>query len=123
MAVGNISASRISAGTGDWVSFEIFAEEGSLKYSSRNPDVFEYFLESDQKWIKQAVGSTYKPITNFPSGHVSPGWLRAMIHAHYIFLTGDQRRSFVPGLGHGLAVQRIIRETADHLKIFRTKVR
>ena len=116
-AVGNMSASRISSGTGDWVNLELFAENGYLKYSSLNPDHYEYFLESDQKCIKQAVGSNYKPITGFPSGHVPAGWLRAMIHAHYIFLTGDLRVSFLPDLAHGLAVQRIVRETASHLSL------
>ncbi len=120
-AVGNMSASRISSGTGDWVNLELFAENGYLKYSSLNPDHYEYFLESDQKCIKQAVGSNYKPITGFPSGHVPAGWLRAMIHAHYIFLTGDLRVSFLPDLAHGLAVQRIVRETASHLSSFREK--
>jgi len=121
-AVGNMSASRISSGTGDWVNLELFAENGYLKYSSLNPDQYEYFLESDQKCIKQAVGSNYKPISGFPSGHVPPGWLRAMVHAHYIFLTGDSRRSFLPDLSHGLAVQRIVRETASHLSSFRQKI-
>jgi predicted dehydrogenase len=121
-AVGNMSASRVSSGTGDWVNLELFSENGYLKYSSYNPDTFEYYLESDQKCIKQAVGSNYKPVTSFPSGHVPPGWLRAMIHAHYIFLTGDSRDSFLPDLSHGLAVQRIIRETASHLSLFREKL-
>lgn len=120
-AVGNMSASRISSGTGDWVNLELFAEKGYLKYSSYDPDIFEYYLESDRKCIKQAVGSNYKPVTGFPSGHVPPGWLRAMIHAHYVFLTGDSRGSFLPDLSHGLAVQRIVRETATHLSFFREK--
>ena len=118
-AVGNMSASRISSGTGDWVNLELFAENGYLKYSSYDPDTFEYYLESDQKCIEQAVGSNYQPVTSFPSGHVPPGWLRAMIHAHYVFLTGDSRGSFLPDLSHGLAVQRIVRETASHLSLFR----
>ena len=101
---------------------ELYAENGTLRYSSRNPDVFEYFLETDPKWIKKAVGSQYQPITIFPSGHVSPGWLRALVHAHYIFLTKDSRGSFIPDLAHGLAVQRIVRETADHLKAFRSRI-
>jgi predicted dehydrogenase len=122
-AVGNISASRISAGTGDRISFELFAEEGSLKYASLTPDYFEYFLESEQKWIRQGVGSHYNPVTSFPSGHVPAGWLRAMIHAHYIFLTGDSRGSFLPDLAHGLAVQRIVRETAEYLTQFRNKIK
>ncbi|MGD9329400.1 MAG: Gfo/Idh/MocA family oxidoreductase [Cyclobacteriaceae bacterium] len=121
-AVGNMSASRISSGTGDWVNLELFAENGYLKYSSYDPDTFEYYLESDQKCIKQAVGSNYQPVTSFPSGHVPSGWLRAMIHAHYIFLTGDSRGSFLPDLSHGLAVQRIVRETASHLSLFREKI-
>jgi predicted dehydrogenase len=122
-AVGNLSASRISAGTGDWINFEVYAEKGSLKYSSLKPDHFEYFLETDQKCVRQAVGSHYKPVTSFPSGHVPPGWLRAMLHAHYIFLTGDSKGSFVPDLAHGLAVQRIVREAADHLNDFRSKIK
>lgn len=122
-AVGNLSASRISAGTGDWVNLEIYAEKGSLKYSSLEPDHFEYFLEAEQKWIRQTVGSRIEPVTSFPSGHVPPGWLRSMIHAHYLFLTRDFRNSFVPDLSHGLAVQRLIRQTAEQLGKFRSEVK
>jgi len=121
-AVGNMSASRVSSGTGDWVNLEIFSEKGAIKYSSYNPDYFEYFLESDNKWVRQMVGSHYKPHTSFPSGHVSPGWLRAMIHAHYIFLTGISDTSFNTDLAHGLAVQRIVRENADYLSKFRENI-
>lgn len=120
-AVGNMSASRISSGTGDLIYFEIYAEKGAIRYSSQTSDYFEYYLEETGQWVKQLAGSNYKPVTSFPSGHVSPGWLRAMIHAHYIFLTGDSRGSFVPDLKHGLAVQRLVRETAGFLKNFREK--
>jgi len=65
------------------------------------------------------MGSNYKPITSFPSGHVPPGWLRSMVHAHYQFFSGDDTDSNLADLSHGLAVQRIVRETADHLKTFR----
>lgn len=117
--VGNMSASRVSSGTGDLVYFELFAEKGALRFSSHSVDYFEYFLEETGQWIKQPVGSHYKPITSFPSGHVPPGWLRSMIHAHYNFLTGNDEKAFVPDLYHGLAVQRIVRESAAHLAIFR----
>ncbi|MCY1720099.1 Gfo/Idh/MocA family oxidoreductase [Prolixibacteraceae bacterium Z1-6] len=122
-AVGNMSASRISSGTGDLVHLEIYAENGAFKYSSKNPDYFEYYMEGSNQWIKQMVGSNYNPITSFPSGHVPPGWLRSMVHAHYQFFTGDDFTSAVADLEHGLAVQRIVRETADHLKTFRTNFR
>ncbi len=121
-AAGAMSASRISSGTGDLVYFELFAEKGALRFSSHNVDYFEYFLEKTGQWIKQPVGSHYKPITNFPSGHVPPGWLRSMIHAHYIFLTGNDNKAVIPDLNHGLAVQRIVRETATHLAVFRDEV-
>ena len=119
-AVGTLSASRVSSGTGDHIKLEIFAEKGTLQYSSYNPEHFEYYLEETQEWSKKVVGSRYEPITSFPSGHVPPGWLRSMVHAHYVFLTENDKDTFIPDLKHGLAVQRIVRETAKHLKNFRS---
>ena len=121
-AAGTLSASRISSGTGDLVSLEIYAEKGMLKYSSHSADFFEYYLEETGQWTKQVVGSNYVPISSFPSGHVPPGWLRSMIHAHYIFTTGNDQKAFVPNLKHGLAVQRIVRETAGFLKDYRNLI-
>ncbi|MCK5730102.1 MAG: Gfo/Idh/MocA family oxidoreductase [Draconibacterium sp.] len=120
-AVGNMSASRISSGTGDLVNLEIYAENGAFRYSSKNSEYFEYYIEGSNQWIKQMIGSNYKSITSFPSGHVPPGWLRSMVHAHYQFFTGDDSASSIADLNHGLAVQRIVRETADHLATFRKK--
>ncbi len=120
-AVGNLSASRISSGTGDLVHLELYAENGTLRYSSKNSEYFEYYLEGSNQWVKQVIGSNYKPVTSFPSGHVPPGWLRSMVHAHYQFLTGNDAKAFTPDLKHGLAVQRIVRETAEHLSTFRKK--
>jgi predicted dehydrogenase len=120
-AVGNLSASRISSGTGDLVHLELYAENGALRYSSKNSEFYEYYLEGSDQWVKQMVGSNYKPVTSFPSGHVPPGWLRSMVHAHYQFFTGKDTKAFNPDLKHGLAVQRIVRETAEHLSVFRKK--
>lgn len=119
---GSMSASRISSGTGDLVSLEIYAEKGMLRYSSHSADYFEYYLEETGQWTRQIVGSNYSPITSFPSGHVPPGWLRSMIHAHYIFLAGNDSKAFVPDLKHGLAVQRLVRETAVYLKDYRNLI-
>jgi predicted dehydrogenase len=118
-AAGTMSASRISSGTGDLIDLEIYAENGALKYSSRHAEYFEYFTEETGRWTRQPVGSNYTPVTSFPSGHVPPGWLRAMIHAHYLFLGGKDEKAFIPDLRHGLAVQRVVRETASHLAHFR----
>lgn len=121
-AVGTLSASRISSGTGDFFSFELFGTEGSLRYTSVTPDSFEFFTEESGLWNKRISGSSYKPVTSFPSAHVPPGWLRSMIHAHYVFLTGNTNNDFVPGIEHGLAVQRLVTETAVHLSVFRKMV-
>jgi len=121
-AAGTLSASRVSSGTGDLISFELFAEKGSVQFSTHTPDYFEYYLEETAEWSRNVTGSDYGPVTSFPSSHVPPGWLRSMVHAHYIFLTGSNKEPFIPDITHGLAVQRIVRETADHLSIFRKDV-
>ena len=118
-AVGTLSASRISSGTGDYFSFELYAREGAIRYSSLTPDFYEYFTEKEGIWSRKQVGSNYKPVSNFPSPHVPPGWLRPMIHAHYVFLSGNDKNEFVPDIEHGLAVQRMVTQAADHLKNFR----
>ncbi len=118
-AVGNMSASRVSSGTGDLVHLEIYAEKGAMRYASSHSEYFEYYLEGSNQWVKQMVGSNYKPVTSFPSGHVPPGWLRSMVHAHYCFFTNGDHRTYIPDLNHGLAVQRIVRETAENLSVFR----
>ncbi len=121
-AAGHLSASRISSGSGDLVDLEIYAEKGTLCFCSHRPDEFRFYLEETGNWVTRAVGSNYLPLGSFPSGHVSPGWLRAMVHAHYLFLGGADEKAFVPDLKHGLEVQRLVRETADHLATFRNQI-
>jgi predicted dehydrogenase len=118
-AAGTLSASRISSGTGDMLSMELYAEKGTLRLSSHSDSYFEYYLEETSSWTRITTGSHYKPVTSFPSGHVPPGWLRSMIHAHYVFLGGNDPKAFVPDMNHGLAVQRLVRQTAEHLVIYR----
>jgi predicted dehydrogenase len=118
-AVGTISASRISSGTGDYFSIEIYAMNGAIRYSSATPDLFEFYTEESGLWSRKNVGSNFIPVTSFPSGHVPPGWLRSMIHAHYVFLTGNDKNEFIPDIKHGLAVQRLVAQTAEKLRIFR----
>lgn len=115
-AAGTVSASRISSGSGDTLSFEFFADGGSVRFSTSNPDSFEYYTEQSGVWTRVSSGSMYKGITSFPSGHVPSGWLRSLVHAHYVFLTEKDDSAFIPGIEHGLTVQRLVRETADFLQ-------
>jgi predicted dehydrogenase len=119
-AAGTLAASRISSGTGDSLSMELYAEKGALRYASETADYFEYYTEETGIWNRKVVSSNYKPVTSFPSGHVPAGWLRAMIHAHYVFLKDGSTETFVPDITHGLAVQRLVSKTADHLETFRS---
>jgi predicted dehydrogenase len=114
-AAGTVSASRIASGTGDMLSLELFAEKGAIRFSTYTPDFFEYYSEETGIWNKVVTGSSYRNITTFPSGHVPSGWLRSMIHAHYVFLSENVREQFIPDINHGLDVQRIIRRTAEIL--------
>lgn len=122
-AAGYLSASRISSGSGDLVYLEIYAEKGTLRYSSQASDYFEYFLEETGQWVRQPIGSNYAGVSSFPSGHVPAGWLRSMVHAHYLFLGGRDDQAFIPGLEHGLEVQRLVRETAQHMEIYRNNLK
>lgn len=118
-AVGTLSASRISSGAGDNFAIELYAKNGAIRYSSLSPDQFGFFLEESGIWNKRQTGSDYKPASTFPSPHVPGGWLRSLIHAHYVFLTGNNSNVFIPDIEHGLAVQRLVTQTAEHLQIFR----
>jgi predicted dehydrogenase len=122
-AVGSLSASRISSGIGDLFSVELYALDGALRYSSVSPDYFEFFTSDSGMWNRKMTGSNFKPFSSFPSAHVPPGWLRSMIHAHYIFLTGKNQNEFVPDIKHGLAVQRLVREAAEQLSVFRKSIK
>jgi predicted dehydrogenase len=121
-AVGTLSASRISSGTGDTFSVELYAQKGAMRYSSLSPDYFEFYTEESGVWNRRMVGGNFKPSSSFPSAYVPPGWLRSMIHAHYVFLTGNVSKEFVPDIEHGLAVQRLLSQTAEHLRAFRESV-
>jgi predicted dehydrogenase len=118
-AAGTLSASRISSGTGDSLTFELYATGGAIRFSSENPGQFEYYAEESGTWSRKVTGSNYKPFTSFPSGHVPGGWHRAMMHAHYVFLTNSRTETFVPDIMHGLAVQKLLTSTAEHLASFR----
>ena len=115
-ASGTVVASRISAGAGDELELEIRCEKCSLRLSTLRPDVLEVFQnDSPGEWRTIHCGSDYLPITKFPSQPAPSGWLRSLIHAHYLFFGGKDEHAFVPDLRHGLTVQRLVRETAEHL--------
>lgn len=113
-AIGTLLASRVSQGTGDQLSLEIRATQGALRFDSAQPDIYQTYLP-EYGWQSHAVMSDYLPSSTFPSGYTPSGWLRALVHNHYLFLDGDAGPSFVPDLKHGIQVQRLIQAIADQI--------
>jgi predicted dehydrogenase len=115
-AAGTAVASRVSAGSGDHLFLDIRGSRGALRFDTATPDVYDTFLPK-HGWQQHAVMSDYLPVSKFPSDYLPSGWLRAMIHAHYLFLGGQQDISQIPDLSHGITVQRLLLETAEKIHL------
>jgi len=113
-AIGTMTASRVSAGTTDQLSLEIRGTRGALRFDTSQPDVYESY-HVNEGWRRHKVFSDYLPSSTFPSNYIPSGWLRALVHNHYLFLGGDQGISFIPDLAHGIQVQRLLQQIADNL--------
>lgn len=113
-AVGTFLASRVSAGTGDHLSLEIYGSKGALLFSTKNPDFLETYLP-EEGWRRHETNSDYSPVSKFPSDYTPSGWLRALVHNHYLFLGGEVGSDFIPDLAHGIQVQRLLQQIADHI--------
>lgn len=113
-AIGTMTASRISAGTGDQLSLELRGTKGAIIYDTHQPDSYQSYLP-ELGWQKHNVYSDYLPDSKFLSHYMPAGWLRAMVHNHYLFLGGDPGIGVIPGLAHGIQVQRLLQQIADHL--------
>jgi len=113
-AIGTLVASRVSPGTGDHFSLEIYGARGTLIFTTKHPDSYQTFLP-DVGWQRHEVNSDYQPASKFPSDYAPSGWLRAMVHNHYLFLGGDSGISFMPDLTHGIQVQRLLQQIAENI--------
>ena len=114
-AAGTLVASRVSAGTGDRMAFELRGTRGALLFDTGRPDCYETYLP-DEGWQRHDVNSDYSSALTSSSKYIPAGWLRALVHNHYLFLGGDPGISFIPDLSHGIRVQQLILEIAEALK-------
>jgi len=113
-AVGTLRASRVSAGTGDQLAIDLRGEKGALLFSTSKPDFYETYLP-DEGWRRHEVYSDYRPHSTFPSDYAPSGWMRALVHNHYLFFGGDAAVSFLPDLSHGIQVQRLLQDIAEFI--------
>lgn len=107
-AVGTLTASRINFGTGDQLEFELFATNGAIRFSTLSPDLLSYcHNDTDKHWVTIECGNNFLPDSNFPNIHAPAGWLRSLIHAHHVFLSGNNNEQSI-NIEHGLFVQQLI---------------
>lgn len=116
-AAGYATASRISAGAGEVFELEIRCTKSALRLSTRYPDILEVYRMDTKPsgWQTIHCGSDYLPLSKFPALSCDSGWLRSLVHAHYLFFDGQDEHAFVPGIDHALEVQRLLRDTVQHL--------
>lgn len=113
-ALGTLVASRISQGSGDLFTLDIRGTQGAMTYTTSQPDCFETYLP-DAGWQRHEVMGDYLPSSKFPSDYAPTGWLRALVHNHYLFLSGEPGVSIIPDLNHGIQVQRLIQQVSNFL--------
>lgn len=113
-AIGTMVASRVSQGTGDHLSLEIRGTRGTLLFDTAKPDCYETFLP-ELGWQRHDIMSNYLPTSKFPADYAPSGWLRALVHNHYLFLGENPDTDFVPDLHHGVQVQRLLQQIANHI--------
>ena len=103
----------LAYGATDILEFELRGEQGALLFSSLRPDNIEVYQHGALQKEVHFCGNQYAE-TMFPSKYCPSGWLRALVHAMYLFFTAvdDPLR---PSLEHGLSVQRLLNEFTEKL--------
>lgn len=116
-ACGTVTASKISTGCEDEVSFEIYGSKGALKLSPMDLHRLYYYdaaapqgtLGGTRGWTAIDCGQRYAKPAGFPTPKAPMGWLRGHMHCLYTFLesvhTGKQ---LGPSLAQGIAIQELM---------------
>ncbi len=112
--IGTMTASRITSGAGDQLKLELHGTKGSLLFNTADPDIYLSYLPNEG-WRRHDVYSDYLPASKFSSDYVPSGWLRALVHNHYLFLGGAPGISFIPDLDHGIQVEKLLLQIAERL--------
>ena len=110
-AVGAVTASRVSCGAGEVLEGEIRCADGGFKFTTERPETLEVFSATAREASILNCASDFAPHSQFPHRACPAGWLRAFVHANYLFLSGSDGLP-APDLRHGLTVQRLLREAA-----------
>ena len=117
-AVGSITVSKLVNGANDDLSFAIYGEKGSLKFSLMQPN-FLYFYDATVKpgvlggnsgyQAIECVGRYPAPGGTFPAPKAPADWLRGHVGSMYSFLRSvDTGVQAAPGFADGAHVQAVM---------------
>ncbi len=117
-AVGTLTASKITVGENDGLTFAIYGTEGSLKFDLMESD-WLYYYDSNaeggnfgglQGFTRiECVGRYPAPAGKFPSPKAQNGWLRGHIASMYAFLSSvSTGKQACPSFEDGARVQEIL---------------
>ncbi len=117
-AIGTITVSKLVGGANDDLSFCIYGEKGSLRFSLMQPN-FLYFYDSTQRVTALGGESGYKaiecvgrypaPAGVFPSPKAPADWLRGHSQSMYSFLRSvNEGRQSAPDFSEAAHVQAVM---------------
>lgn len=114
--MGTLILSQVAAGSGVDFSFEIYGEKGAIKFNHDNPNILQFYDNTDVKNPHGGMGG-FKSIETtqkydgeaiFPPPRVTISWSRYHIASIYDFLNGVRNNQEVhPNILDGYAVQKI----------------
>lgn len=115
-AHGSIELSKLTQGTNDELSFEIYGETGSLRFSLMEPDWLYFYdaaapghpIGGERGFTRVECVGRY-PGMLFPSPKAPVGWLRGHLCGMHAFLSAAaDGLAFRPSLADGAYVQRVM---------------
>jgi predicted dehydrogenase len=117
-AHGMLTASKLTTGVNDDLTFAIYGERGALRFSLMDPNYLEFYdaaaasepIGGLRGFTRiECVGRYPAPAGTFPSPKASVGWLRGHLMSMYHFLdavyTGKQN---APDFADGAYVQHLM---------------
>lgn len=117
-AVGTLTASKITVGENDGLTFAVYGTEGALKFDLMESDWLYYYDANAEGgsfgglrgFTKiECVGRYPAPGGKFPSPKAQNGWLRGHIASMYAFLSAvSEGRQASPSFEDGAKVQEVL---------------
>ncbi len=109
-ARGTMQVGKLQVGTNDELTFEIYGERGSIRFSLMEPNWLHYYHKDapEKGYVKLECVGRY-PGMLWPSPKAPAGWLYGHLHSMYSFLSAAaQETPFSPSLAEGAYVQAVM---------------